>query len=127
MGKHVKFLGQLKKSEVESVLKSTDLTILTSYSEGFPLTLLESARQKTPFISTDVGDIKKLVPDESYGWLIEPENANAISRALEQAYKQWNEGFLKEKGEKVYHLVANNFSLKKMCSQTKVVYLNTKK
>ncbi len=118
----VKFWGPLKKEKIESILDETDLTLLTSYSEGFPLTLLESARQKVPFISTNVGDIKKLIPNDSYGWLVETNNSNEIRLALEEAYNEWEQGILYKKGEKVFQLAATQYSLKNMVEKTEDVY-----
>ena len=46
-----------------------DVTILTSISEGQPLTILESFAAKVPVIATDVGNCKGLIygEDDNFG------------------------------------------------------------
>ena len=46
-----------------------DLAVLTSYSESFPLVLLEASDNLVPIMSTDVGDIEKMIPSEKYGFV----------------------------------------------------------
>jgi len=120
--KQIQFHGSLDKLEIEKILQQTDVTVLTSLSEGFPLVLLESAEQKIPFISTNVGDIAKLVPDSSYGWLIPSLNPNALSAALKEAYVFWQTGTLSAKGEKLFELASKKFSLKSAYLETIRVY-----
>lgn len=121
--KKVKFFGTLQKKEIEEVLQKTDLTVLTSLSEGFPLVLLESANQKVPFISTDVGDIARLVPNSSYGWLVPVNDQLAFTSALKEAYLLWQSNNLIEKGEKLFELASQEYSLNKIYLDTLDVYI----
>ncbi|MGB3161840.1 MAG: glycosyltransferase [Carnobacterium sp.] len=118
----VKFYGALQKSEIEKVLQKTDLTVLTSISEGFPLVLLESANQKIPFISTDVGNVARLVPNSSYGWLVPVNDYLAFSAALKEAYNLWQSNKLAEKGENLFQLASKEYSLNKVYLDTLNIY-----
>lgn len=120
----IEFHGQLETIEIENILKQTDLTILASISEGFPLVLLESANQKVPFISTNVGDVARLVPNSSFSWLVPPQNASAFSKALKEAYELWSTNQLAEKGENLFQLASKEYSLEKMYIDTLSVYKN---
>lgn len=120
--KQFQFHGSLEKVEIEKVLQQTDLTVLSSLSEGFPLVLLESANQKVPFITTDVGDCAKLVPDSSYGWVVPSEDKSAFSTALKEAYTLWESGNLAGKGEKLFQLASRKYSLDMMYLETLSVY-----
>lgn len=122
--KQIQFHGQLDKIEIEHILKRTNLTVLASISEGFPLVLLESANQKVPFISTNVGDVARLVPNPSFSWLVPPQNASAFSKALKEAYELWSTNQLVEKGENLFQLASKEYSLKKMYLDTLSVYKN---
>lgn len=92
-------IGQLKISNMieikdhvsqEALLNlysSALVTVLASWSEGFPLTLVESMALGTPFIATPVGAIPELVNISKAGILVpidSPKNlAQAIGNLLE--------------------------------------------
>ncbi|MCA9765819.1 MAG: glycosyltransferase family 4 protein [Carnobacterium sp.] len=118
----VQFHGALEKRQIEALLYGTDITVLASSSEGFPLVLLESANQRVPFISTNVGDIAKLVPDSSYSWLIDIHDKKAYAAALKEAFILWQSNNLAEKGEKLFQLVSKKYPLKKTYLETLNVY-----
>lgn len=54
-------------------IKNSIATVLTSYSEGFSLALIESAILNTPIISTDVGIAKELVEKYHCGHIIQDD------------------------------------------------------
>ena len=70
------FLGYQKN--VDMYYQIADVTLLTSKTESFPLVLLESARECTPAITTDVGGVKKMIPDSSFGFIVDVDNVGEI-------------------------------------------------
>ncbi len=62
----VVFTGRV---DIREYLGRMDLTILTSISEGQPLTILESYAAKKPVIATDVGNCRELLygTEDNYG------------------------------------------------------------
>ncbi|WP_035052159.1 glycosyltransferase family 4 protein [Carnobacterium pleistocenium] len=122
MQEHVHFLGYLNKPQVEETIAHSDITILASYNEGFPMVLLESANQKVPFIATAVGDIALLVPDESYGWCVPAKSVESLTDALNEAYTAWQDNTLALKGEQLYQLASEQFSLEQFYQRTLTLY-----
>lgn len=122
LAEKVQFLGFLDAPQVADTIAQSDLTVLASSNEGFPLVLLESAKQKVPFVATDVGDVALLVPDKQYGWCVPPQSVSAFAKALEEAFAAWNDGTLKTKGENVYQLASATFSLEQFYKGTLAVY-----
>lgn len=59
--KNVIFTGRI---QVREYLGRMDFTILTSISEGQPLTILESFAARKPVIATDVGNCRELIYGE---------------------------------------------------------------
>ncbi|MCP8968051.1 glycosyltransferase family 4 protein [Ectobacillus ponti] len=116
----VSFLGYRK--DVKRLYASADLSLLTSQSESFPLVLLESANQRVPFIATNVGDMHKLIPDPSYGWIVPIDDADALAEALCQAYSKWQRGELKEMGQRIHEYASRRFSLRKLYEDTHQAY-----
>lgn len=116
----VQFLGH--RADADKLYASADISLLTSYSESFPLVLLESANQHIPFIATDVGDMHKLIPNASFGWVIPTNDAAALAKALEEAYEKWETGELTQMGERIYKHASSHFSLQKLFEDTYAGY-----
>jgi glycosyltransferase involved in cell wall biosynthesis len=69
---------------VASALKQSDIAILTSLSEGLPLAVLEYGLYKLPVVSTNVGEISKVITSENEGIIIESDNKNELTDAIEK-------------------------------------------
>jgi len=65
---HVTFTGQ--QSDVDSILRSARIFLLTSYSEGVSLALMEALGAGLPAIVPDVGDLRAAVVDGVNGFVI---------------------------------------------------------
>src|SRR5690625_4117388 len=116
----VQFLGH--RNDVERFYQIADVTLLTSYSEGFPLVLLESAREKTPVISTDVGSVGELIRDE-FSWKVKPGSVNELIDAMKDTLICNKEGGLVQKGQQFYDFASTRFSLKTFAENIYNVYL----
>ncbi|OES44928.1 glycosyltransferase family 4 protein [Domibacillus iocasae] len=112
----VHFLGFRK--DVASLYAASDVALLASYSESFPLALLEAANERIPLISTDVGGVGELIAEGETGWIIPPGDAEALAEAIRQAMK----ADVKQMGEALYEHAASNFSLDQLHKATKDVY-----
>lgn len=64
IGSVVDFLGQLDRDGVRRILKSADLFVLPSLTEGLPRALLEAMAQGLAAVATDVGGIPELLPPD---------------------------------------------------------------
>lgn len=71
--------------DVDSILSILDLYVLPSFSEGFPLCVLESLVFGIPVIATNVGGISEVIKSGVNGFLIEPNNARQMSDAILKA------------------------------------------
>lgn len=87
----VKFIGAVSHSETSIWYNAADVYCLPSLWEGCPNVIIESLACGTPVVSTKVGGIPDLVPDNDYGFLVpagDPVSlANALNNALE---KNWD-------------------------------------
>lgn len=80
---NIKFLGSKSNKEVIEILKTMDVYILPSYTEGFPLGVLEAMSCGLPVIATDVGAISDMIGN-SGGVLIKIKSEKEIIDALEK-------------------------------------------
>ncbi|WP_411954037.1 glycosyltransferase family 4 protein [Alkalibacillus sp. S2W] len=120
---YVYLLGH--RDDVQRLIVSSDLLLLTSKSESFPLVLLEAARAKVPIITTDVGDVKKLIPSTEYGWVVNQDN-QAITEIVQQAIKATTDGTGKKKAKLLYQFASSKYSLKQFSDSVRQIYENVK-
>lgn len=79
-------LGRLQLDEVAALLKQTDIFCLpTDYPEGFPTSVLEAAAAGCYVITTTRGGSQELIPDDSYGIIMNDNQPETIRKALEKA------------------------------------------
>ena len=107
----VTFHGFLNQKEISKLYQKMDLAVLTSYSESFPLVLLEASDNLVPIMSTDVGDIEKMIPSEKYGFVAKIGNLDDISEKLKQAISSSRED-LEEMAEKEKLYLMRAFSMR---------------
>lgn len=77
---HVKLLGL--RTDVRQLLSAADAFLLTSISEGIPVTLIEAMAARLPIVSTDVGGIAEVVVSGETGYLAPAKDDAALARAL---------------------------------------------
>jgi glycosyltransferase involved in cell wall biosynthesis len=66
-----------------SLLKSFDVFVLPSLSEGIPRCLLEAMAARVPVVATDIPGCRNLVEDAETGLLYAPGDAAALQAALQ--------------------------------------------
>lgn len=120
--KQVTFLGE--KRNIDDYYQIADITLLSSLSEGFPLVLLESARAKTPIISTDVGGVSQLIINDDVGWKVEPNCEKQLSKAMKEAYKFKQKGKLHVIGNNLYEHASKRFSVENFANNVYNIYLD---
>lgn len=82
--------------DVASIIKRSDLLVMSSYTEGMPITLLEAVVENIPVIATKVGGIPELLSDYKKAIMIEPGDSLGISGAVKDVLgnedmKKWTD------------------------------------
>jgi len=70
--------------DVPGVLASADVFVLSSRSEGFPVSILEAMAAGLPVVATDVGGVAESVIDGETGLLVPPGDPGALASALDR-------------------------------------------
>lgn len=117
---NVRLLGA--RSDIPAVMNALDVHVLSSLGEAFPNVLAEAMACATPCVTTDVGDAAVIVAE--HGWVVPPQNADALADGLLQAYQRFS-------GEEAAwqallaacraHIMAN-FELEQMCERYRQVW-----
>lgn len=77
---HVRFLGF--RSDMPKLLAAADICVLPSRWEGLPISLLEAMAASKPMIASAVGGVPEVIDHARTGWLIPPDDVNALADAL---------------------------------------------
>ncbi len=69
-------------AKVINYLKSADILVNPSYSEGLPNVVLEAMAVGTPVVATSVGGVPELIENQHSGLLVAAGDANVLSDAI---------------------------------------------
>jgi glycosyltransferase involved in cell wall biosynthesis len=76
----VRFLGVV--ANVPAILKTVDVSVLSSVHEALPLTLLEAMAAARPVVATDVGSVCEIVEDGVNGFLVPSGATEQFAQAV---------------------------------------------
>lgn len=118
IGGRVKFLGL--RHDIPQMLQDLDIFVLPSLSEGLPLSVLEAMAAGKPVVATDVGGVREAVINGHTGFLVPPENPQALSDKILSLLQ--HQDVAKSFGKAGRKRVEQFFSLKKMINQYEELY-----
>ena len=72
------------RGDVSEVLARSDVFVLSSRSEGFPVSILEAMAAGLPVVATDVGGVAEAVVHDETGHLVPAGEPRALAEALER-------------------------------------------
>jgi glycosyltransferase involved in cell wall biosynthesis len=94
--------------------------MLPSYSESFPMTVLEAMACGLPVVASNVGGIPEMIDSNQNGILIQPGNERGLSAALLKLIGDRN--FAKRLGSNARKKACEEFSSLKMATDTAEMY-----
>ncbi|AXG71339.1 N, N'-diacetylbacillosaminyl-diphospho-undecaprenol alpha-1,3-N-acetylgalactosaminyltransferase [Kordia sp. SMS9] len=103
------------REDVSHILNQCNIGVLSSKSEGLPISLLEYGLHKLAVIATDVGECNRVVSDETKGYLVASENEVLLAEKLHFLMEHPNERLAK--AENLYTHIQENFSQKAIIQQ----------
>jgi len=115
---NVRILGFRK--DVNRMLQLMDIFVLSSTSEGLPLSVIEAMASSKPVVVTNVGGLPEIVVPDRTGYLVEAKDAAALA---EKIMMLLNDGALrKQMGEAGRRLVEERYSLQTMIDNYQKLY-----
>lgn len=81
LNKNIFFYGAC--NDIKHILSQATIGVLSSDSEGLPISLLEYGLAKLPVVVTDVGECNKVVENNVTGFVVEKNNAFELSKHIE--------------------------------------------
>lgn len=78
----VKWMDRMPFQDILQLLDDADVSVLPSYSEGLPKSLIEAAAKGKPIITTDIPGCRDVVIDGFNGYLIPPKNDDLLAARM---------------------------------------------
>ncbi len=85
----VEFRPAVSHDKIPSVLESFDIYVMPSISESetFGVAALEASAMAVPVVGSRIGGIPEVIDDGLSGYLVEPDNVDDLTHALEKLVK----------------------------------------
>ena len=110
--KYCKFRGLVSdEKEMQNIYRSSDILVLTSTREGFPMVIMEAMAYGLAVITTDVGGIKDHIINHENGMLISSTREEDIVHDFVEAIRELNSDKekLKDISQKAHQYASENF------------------
>ena len=117
----VRFVGH--RSDVPQLLSLLDVFVLPSIAEACPISVLEAMAMERPVVATRVGGVPEQIVDGEHGWLVPPEDPEALADALGDALASPAER--RRRGEAARRRVLNRFSMERCVERHAELYRST--
>jgi glycosyltransferase involved in cell wall biosynthesis len=82
LSEYVELKGVVTGNEKEKLLRESDIFVFPSYSEGFPMSLLEAMSYGLPIVCTPVGAIGEMLGERENCLFVTPGDIKVISDAV---------------------------------------------
>jgi len=113
-----RFLGTVP-SNVE-FLKSCDIMVRPSLTDGMPLTVLEAMACGIPTVASRVGGTSEILQDGDTGFLVEPRNVDELVSRICTLVADSN--LRREMGERARKFIEKYYSWNQVAAQLSVIY-----
>ena len=118
------FMSTVNNLTIPEIMNCADVFALSSHREGMPTVVLEALACGVPVVSTDAGDVSKVVKDDITGYLIKRRDEEDFANGLSKVLIKNNDFFL-------YNCIttAKDYSSEKMAQKLVSIYneINYKK
>ncbi len=114
----VSFLGD--RTDVPSLLAQSQIFILSTHYEGFPISILEAMRAGLPVVATRVNGIPEQIENEKTGLLVPHEDVEALSNALSKLID--SPQMRQQMGEAGRQKFVQEFIVERMVTEVQAVY-----
>jgi len=102
--------------ETSTFLRDMDLYVCSSIREASPMAVWEAMSTGIPIVSTDVGDVARILDKYNCGSIVPTHNGPALASAINDLLSEGTES-LAQKGERSRLAAAENMSLEVVCDQ----------
>ena len=117
LSKKTLLLGSQSRNDILRLFQDSFAYVLSSVSEGFPKSVIESIATETPVIVTDIGECKRLA--RGVGLVVDAGSSNSLAEAM-ISFIEDDSSYIKYITN--CNVVRDNYSWQKMVSVVDMVY-----
>ena len=96
------------RNDIKSIINQSDITILTSKSEGLPVSLIEYGLSRKPVVTTNVGEIPLIIKDNVNGFVVGVDEVELFFDKISIFIE--NPNLRLQMGEALYQTIMDNHS-----------------
>ncbi len=111
----ITFLGSLVGRDKAAVYVTSQMIVVPSWTEGFPLVIPEAMAAGLPVIATAVGAIPDFVKDGEDGFLVTPKNPSVLAQRICRLLE--DEGMRRRISERVRARAPREFAIDTGCAK----------
>lgn len=108
-------INSVPYGEVKSYIQKSDVVLLPSYAEAFPMSWLEAMSLEKKLITSDIGWAKELMIHGETGFMINPDNTSEFLKAVQNILKDQEKAL--EMAKKARRRIIESFSQKEVLTQ----------
>lgn len=116
----VKYCGWLTPKDKPECFKSALLSILPSYTEALPMTILETMAYGIPNIATPVGAVPEVITSGQNGEIIKVKSSEALAIAIESLISDKDR--LKKYSVNAFETIQAKFTIQKHLDKALAIY-----
>jgi glycosyltransferase involved in cell wall biosynthesis len=114
----VTFLGS--RADIPDLLQVLDIFVLSSETEGLPISLLEALAATRPVVATRVGGIPEIIKDGVNGLLVSPHDPKGLAESIQELMR--NEDLRRSLAVEGYRTVETSYSIKVIARKILALY-----
>jgi glycosyltransferase involved in cell wall biosynthesis len=118
---HVLFTGPLYGEDKMAAYIDSEVYVLPSRYETFPMTILEAYACEKPVVASEVGGLKDLVKVGETGLLFEPGNVKQLAEGIFNILSNYD-NMAKEMGLRGKNFVKENFTIERVIEKLEKLY-----
>lgn len=116
--KYFLFMGL--RDDMPLILDAADFSVLPSSSEAFPLSILEAMAKGHPVVATDVGGVREMIIDGETGFVVPPDNPDALAGAVLKILD--DDALMRRMGEGASAIAREKYDHKKFADNIERIY-----
>jgi glycosyltransferase involved in cell wall biosynthesis len=117
---HVHLLGW--REDNYRLLENASVLVLSSWSEGMPLCIMEAMSMYVPVISTPVGSVNEMLNEGNCGWIFPIDNDQVLADIILKIMNMPSNE-LKLYLQRAYDNLKNNYSIESQITKLKEIFI----
>jgi glycosyltransferase involved in cell wall biosynthesis len=108
------------RSDVDEILRASEIFVLPSRTEAFPNVILEAMATALPVVATDVGSVHEIVEEGKTGFRVAADDPSALSRSVIELLR--DPARARAFGLEARRVVEDRFRLEGMCEKRDALF-----